>query len=377
MLLAVQCYQLYKVLYNTIVRSATRIYTKQNGWTMIRCRSCGMQRAADAIGECVQCLRSRSDVVDTASIHGPDRARFGLPVTPPASEGGVSCTLCANACRIAEGELGYCGVRENRGGIVRPRAESGKAFLHAYLDRLPTNCCAAWFCPGSEEAGYNLAVFFYGCSFDCLFCQNASHKRLDRAPEVAVEDLVTAALDPKVRCVCFFGGSPEPQLPFALALSKRIIEESDNSKHICFEWNGCGKPDLALEAAELSLRSGGTIKFDLKAFSPNVGRALCGVPIDRPFRNFSLLFESYKSRNFLTATTLLVPHYVDRTEVAGIAGFLGGLDPEIPYSLLAFHPDFRLRDLPVTSKAQVEECYEVARQKLRRVNLGNRQLLGF
>jgi pyruvate formate lyase activating enzyme len=261
-------------------------------------------------------------------------------------------------------------------GTLRSRAESGKALAHMYLDPLPTNCCAAWFCSGSEEKGYNLAVFFYGCNFDCLFCQNASHKRLDDAPEVSAEEMVQAALDPQVRCVCFFGGSPEPQLSFALEVSKRIVEESGNSKHICFEWNGCGKPDLAVKAAELALQGGGTIKFDLKAYSRNVGRALCGVPIERSFENFSMLSDSFRTRNFLTATTLLVPFYLDGREVGGIAGFLNELNPEVPYSLLIFHPDFFLRDLPVTPKAQVVECYDAARQKLRRVNLGNNQLLG-
>jgi hypothetical protein len=43
-------------------------------------------------------------------------------------------------------------------------------------DPLPTNCCSAWFCTGSHEPGYNLGVFFYGCSFDCLFCQNWTHR---------------------------------------------------------------------------------------------------------------------------------------------------------------------------------------------------------
>ncbi|MFZ2071457.1 MAG: hypothetical protein WAV32_07685 [Halobacteriota archaeon] len=42
---------------------------------------------------------------------------------------------------------------------------------------LPTNCCAAWFCPGSSHYGkVNIAVFFYGCNFNCIFCLNASHK---------------------------------------------------------------------------------------------------------------------------------------------------------------------------------------------------------
>jgi pyruvate-formate lyase-activating enzyme len=58
----------------------------------------------------------------------------------------------------------------------------------------------------------------------CLFCQNASHKLLEWAPQTSAEKMVAAALDPRVRCVCFFGGSPEPQLSFAVEVSERIAE---------------------------------------------------------------------------------------------------------------------------------------------------------
>jgi len=42
----------------------------------------------------------------------------------------------------------------------------------------------------------------------------------------------------------------------------------------------------------------------------------------------------------LNATTLLVSHYVDEHEVEKLAEFITSLDPEIPYSLLIFHPDY-------------------------------------
>ena len=44
----------------------------------------------------------------------------------------------------------------------------------------------------------------------------------------------------RISCVCYFGGSPEPQLPFAVRASKRILEEnSEKIFRMCFEWNGC------------------------------------------------------------------------------------------------------------------------------------------
>ncbi len=78
----------------------------------------------------------------------------------------------------------------------------------------------------------------------------------------------------------------------------------------------------------------------------------------------------------LIASTLLVPGYVDEEEVAGIAGFIAGLNPEIPYSLLAFYPRFYMGDLPVTSRAQALRCKAAAEEKgVRQVHIGNEHLL--
>jgi pyruvate formate lyase activating enzyme len=50
----------------------------------------------------------------------------------------------------------------------------------------------------------------------------------------------------------------------------------------------------------------------------------------------------------LTASTLLVPGYVDLEEIHSLARFMALLNPEIPYSLLALCPQFYLTDLPTT-----------------------------
>ncbi len=80
---------------------------------------------------------------------------------------------------------------------------------------------------------------------------------------------------------------------------------------------------------------------------------------------------------FLTSTTLLVPGYVDEAEVRGIARFIASINPEIPYSLLAFHPDYKMTDLPASSRKQAQECLDAARRAgLKRVRVGNIHLLG-
>jgi len=261
---------------------------------MLLCSECGKNPAAKAIGFCVNCLRNKPIDERFKNLHETVRRFYSLPLHPPKTPGGLPCKLCDNHCQLSDGQTGYCGLRQNRQGrIIGPGPRTALAYF--YLDPLPTNCCAAWFCKGSTTKGYNLAVFLYGCNFDCLFCQNASHKQLKDAPILSEDQLVEAALDDHVRCVCFFGGSPEPQLGFVLKAAQRIIRESNNTKHICLEWNGCGNPKLVDKAAQLALKSGGTIKFDLKAYHLNVVYALCGVTNQQAFKNFARLSKKYGS----------------------------------------------------------------------------------
>jgi pyruvate formate lyase activating enzyme len=54
-----------------------------------------------------------------------------------------------------------------------------------------------------------------------------------------------------------------------------------------------------------------------------------------------------------------------------VSGFIAGLNPDISYSLLAFHPQFRMADLPVTPLSLARRCLA----GLRRVFIGNEHLL--
>jgi pyruvate formate lyase activating enzyme len=131
--------------------------------------------------------------------------------------------------------------------------------------------------------------------------------------------------------------------------------------------------------ADLSLKSGGCIKFDLKAWDKGIHQALCGVTNTKTLDNFRILAgwtEQRPQPPLLIAGTLLVPGYVDEPEVAKIAGFISSLNPEIPYSLLAFYPQFYLNDLPTTSRSHALSCKETAeRAGLRNVHVGNVHLL--
>ncbi len=129
----------------------------------------------------------------------------------------------------------------------------------------------------------------------------------------------------------------------------------------------------------MALLSGGCIKFDLKAWDEGLHVALTGITNRRTLDNFARAAKEISRRPvppLLVASTLLVPGYIDEREVGSIATFLASLDPQIPYSLLAFHPLFFLSDLPRTPPELARKCLGAARAAgLSRVKIGNVHLL--
>ena len=366
---------------------------------MVKCLSCGRSSRliSQALPVCLNCIRSRFDQIRPwiEKAHRTSRLDFGLPTKPPRDEAGVRCRICVNQCQIPEGERGFCGLRENRGGrLFHLGGTRERGVVSWYHDPLPTNCVADWVCPGGSGTGYprysyrrgaeygyeNLAVFYEACSFDCLYCQNWHFRKRKPSEGTRTAAELAAAVRERTACICYFGGDPTPQLAHAIAASRLALKKAEGRiLRICWETNGSMHRGLLREIAQLSLSSGGCIKFDLKTFDERLNFALCGVSNRQTLENFRLLAGLSPKRPdppLLVASTLLVPGYIDRKEISKIARFISSLDPTIPYTLLAFYPCFYMHDLPRTSRRHAEESLQAAKETgLKRVKIGNLYLL--
>ncbi|MBU7033438.1 MAG: radical SAM protein [Theionarchaea archaeon] len=335
------------------------------------CEICGESRkVSDYLGLCAACIQKNPEeaLKHCARVHSNLKREFSQPDTPPHA--GIPCGCCVNDCSIAHGSQGYCGVRMNyEGKIMATTRSPTTAYVECYYDWLPTNCVAMEFCGEKSTTGKkNLAVFYGSCTFNCLFCQNWQYRLLEQT--MTVKDVLDW-VDERTACICNFGGDPTPQITHAL----EVARQSD--VRICWETNGAFSQDIAHRVGKAALDSGGTVKIDVKAFSGPLNYALTGSSNTRTLSNCEYLWNTFQRSDppILVVSTLLVPGYVEKEEVTAIAQFLAGIDADIPYCLLAFHPHFKMKDLPFTSRDQALSCCKAAESYLNRVRLGNTHLL--
>jgi pyruvate formate lyase activating enzyme len=375
------------------------------------CKFCGKKNplVAEILQICRDCiLQYNWDEIfpHIFDVHKKVRMLVDLPDKAPKREKQLiklNCNYCVNECKLGPEDISYCGLRNMKmslsGELPLPTKTQG--YIYGYIDRNPTNCCNAWFCPSGTSSGfpnysningpeygtYSYAAFLYGCTFNCLFCQNESHKYISKKNLTSVDILASQiAENKKITCICYFGGTPEAQLPFTINLANKIIERIEKTDinrkfRVCWEWNGSGNTDLIEECMEIAAKTGGNIKFDLKAYHEKLNFALCGVSNKKTLENFKYLAEKFfgtrKGVPEMSACTLMVPGYINHDEVELIAQYISSINKKIPYSLLVFHGAYQMKDLPLTSKEEAIKCYKVATQYLDNVNIGNKFLLGF
>lgn len=333
---------------------------------------------ASAFKVCPACLKRFPGEAWThvALVHRLAREGYGLPVEVPHAKIGIRCTLCLHECLIPEGELGFCGLRENKKGkMVVNAGNPSRGRFKEYLNVDVFKCVAGMVCPEvSQEGRKSLSVFYGSCTFNCLFCQNWNY-RIMRSKATSATDLA-AVVDAETACVCFIGGDPGSQMPHALATARQLIGKG---VRVCWETNGGMHSRLLEKAVRISLATGGCIKFDLKAWNEYLHRALTGVDNRRTLDNFKRAASLMPQRSespLLVASTLLVPGYVDAEEVFQIARFIYQVNPRIPYILLGFAPQFHFSDLPSTSIRHAREAKDAAHAAgLQNVHLANEHLL--
>ena len=148
--------------------------------------------------------------------------------------------------------------------------------------------------------------------------------------------------------------------------SARLIKAETNL-WVLIETNGYGLTPQNLDA----LKEGGVDSFwlDIKAYDGTDHKWLTGCFN----RNILKLPEEIVKRGFvLEVLSLYIPSLVETPQLKKIAQLIFDVDPEIPFTILAFFPEYQMKRYKSPKASEMVETFiEVKGTGLRNVRLGN------
>jgi pyruvate formate lyase activating enzyme len=277
-------------------------------------------------------------------------------------DGRVQCDLCPRYCRLNDGQRAFCFIRQRVGDDIY-LTSYGKAtgFCVDPIEKKPLN----HFYPGSSVLSFGTA----GCNLGCKFCQNwdiSKAREIERLSDTATpEQIAEAAHDAGCRSVAFTYNDPVIFAELAIDTAKACRERGIKTVAVTAGYiTPAARGDFfgAMDAANV----------DLKAFTPEFYQKLCYAEIE-PVKD-TLRYLKRETDVWFEVTTLLIPGHNDGPEEVDrlCDWFLQELGPDVPLHFSAFHPDFRLRDVPATPP---ETCKRARRQAqahgIRHVYSGN------
>lgn len=275
----------------------------------------------------------------------------------------VHCFLCAHQCRIAENEFGFCGVRQNLLGTLYSHVYA--KIIASHVDPIEKKPLYH-FMPGSTS--FSIATI--GCNFRCGFCQNwqiSQENTRDGAhrgeKEVAAGEIVSAALDNGCKSISYTYTEPTIFFEYALDVAKAAKAKGLYNN---FVTNGF----MSAECLQTIHPYLDAANVDLKAFKDESYKNVCAGKLQPVLDSIKLM---KKLGIWVEVTTLVVPGFNDsKAELKDIAEFLVSTDPDIPWHLSRFHPDYKFGDRQATPERSLREAFQVARDcGLKYVYVGN------
>jgi pyruvate formate lyase activating enzyme len=280
----------------------------------------------------------------------PERQWVPALLGTALSEGRVRCDLCPHRCRLDPGAAGACAVRRNTGGTLMTSSFTVSVAHVDPIERKPFY--HAW--PGSNV----LTVAAPGCTFRCDYCLNSNLSQYGRLPAVRwkgapadVPELLTRA-SAESAGIAFSYTEPALMIELTMALDRA---RSGSSPRLFWKTNGF----LTGSALRLVAPVLAAVNVDVKTADNDSHLRLTGAPLDPVFETIA---GFRRAGVWVEASTPLIPGMSDTPEHwRRIAGRLAAIDPDIPWHLLRFTPDFRMSRSAPTSPTALAEAAKVAR----------------
>ncbi len=265
-------------------------------------------------------------------------------------DGRMQCDLCPRDCRLHEGQRGACFVRQRIGDqMVLTTYGRSSGFCIDPVEKKPLN----HFYPGSSILSFGTA----GCNLACKFCQNwdiSKSKDMDRlADQASPAAIAQAAIDGGCKSIAFTYNDPVIFAEYAMdvadacrARGVKTVAVTAGYIHDQPRREFYAKMDAA--------------NVDLKAFTDEFYVKLCGAHL-KPVLD-TLVYLKHETDVWFEITTLLIPGKNDSVEeiTAMCKWIMKELGPDVPLHFTAFHPDYKMDDLPPTPPATLHRARQIA-----------------
>jgi len=209
------------------------------------------------------------------------------------------------------------------------------------------------FLPGTPVLSFGTA----GCNLACKFCQNwdiSKSREFDRLQDRASPAAIaTAAADTGSRSVAYTYNDPVIFLEYAVDVAQACHER--NIKNVAVTAGyiteaARGEFFTHIDAANI----------DLKAFTDRFYWKVCGGHLE-PVLD-TLLYLKNETNVWIELTTLLIPGENDsEEEIESMTQWIAEqLGPDVPLHFTAFHPDWKMLDIPGTPLKTLTRSREIA-----------------
>jgi pyruvate formate lyase activating enzyme len=266
-------------------------------------------------------------------------------------DGRIQCDVCPRACKLHEGQAGFCFVRaRHQDRVVLTTYGRSSGFCVDPIEKKPLN----HFLPGTPVLSFGTA----GCNLACRFCQNWDISKSRSTDTLAVADatplnIAQTARHMHCRAVAFTYNDPVIFLEYAVDAAQACREQGIRSVAVTAGYiEGAAREELFahMDAANV----------DLKAFSEKFYWKITGGHL-QPVLD-TLVYLKRETRVWFEITVLLIPGENDSVEeLERMTGWvLEHLGPAVPMHFTAFHPDWKMGDTPPTPPAILQRARAIA-----------------
>lgn len=273
----------------------------------------------------------------------------------------IKCKLCPRECVIDDRERGYCGVRENRGGVYYTLVHSRVVASHVDpIEKKPF----FHFHPGS--LAYSVATA--GCNVNCKMCQNwdISQVRPEQVRGIYLPpgELARQARNSGARSVAYTYSEPVIYYEYMMDAARAV--RAAGVRNVVVTGAYIQAPPLA----ELCRRVD-AIKVDLKGFTEKFYREVVNGEL-KPVLQSLVAIRKQGTWNEIVYLVIPTLNDADQDFRALARWVKTELGVDVPVHFTRFHPEYLLKNLPPTPIRTLERAKAIAdAEGLHYVYVGN------